>query len=264
MRTRPRFRRDRGGALPSISGTSCPGPAGGISRSDASIAQKLDPTEPRTISETGAVSVESLQDEHVGTEFLCFRPKLDAPFDECLSTDLRALSEVFWTPMSIARIGAQWLYSAGARSVLDVGAGVGKFCTVASLTTRLESFGVEHRPHLVRVAREVATRLGAHGCHFFHGGLELLESLTTDAVYLYNPFGENLAWDGIAIDDSVRLSGEQFDVAVRRIEAFLKAAPKGKLALTFHGFGGQMPDAYRQIRMRPAGSDYLRLFEKTE
>lgn len=193
-----------------------------------------------------------------------FRPSIDAFFDQELPPELRELSETHWTPACVVSVGARWLVELGVTRVLDVGSGVGKFCTLASLETPLTCVGVEQRPALLEAARLVALRLSAKRCRFMLGGLEVLDSVPAGALYFYNPFAENIAASSIGIDETVELTPKRFLREVRGIEAHLRRAPVGQVVLTFHGFGGRIPLSYRQLRSQPAGSDFLRLFQKTE
>src|SRR5262245_44285521 len=80
----------------------------------------------------------------------------DMAFDRIYPERIRRVSSLFWTPVTIARIAARLLTEHGARNVLDIGAGPGKFCIVAALsTTSLTLTGIEHRESLVSAAREI-------------------------------------------------------------------------------------------------------------
>src|SRR5260370_26412000 len=78
----------------------------------------------------------------------------DAEFDTVYPAEIQALSPRFWTPVGVARRAAELFRTAGARSVLDVGAGVGKFVLVAAAAEpELDFVGIEQREHLVHIAR---------------------------------------------------------------------------------------------------------------
>lgn len=192
-----------------------------------------------------------------------FLPSREAAFDDALPPALRQLSETHWTPAAVVRLGASWLVEFGARRVLDVGSGVGKFCTLASLETSLSCVGLEHRSHLVDAAREAAARLGATRCEFVVGGLEQLELLSADALYFYNPFAESISAPSLGIDETIGLSPRRYLSEVRCVQSHLRRAKAGQLLLTFHGFGGRVPECYQPLRAQPAGCDFLELFRKT-
>ncbi len=188
-----------------------------------------------------------------------FRPSVDAAFDAVLDPALRALSETHWTPARVARLGARWLWAYGARSVVDVGAGVGKFCILASLEVPLTCVGLEHRERLAVAARAAAVRLGATRCEFAVGGLELLSAYPADALYFYNPFAENISATSIGIDETVELSPRRYLRELQAVKEHLRRAPLGTLLLTYHGFGGRFPAGWRLVRSVEAGGDFLQL-----
>ena len=86
----------------------------------------------------------------------------DLVFDQIYPPYIQAISRRFWTPVSVASRAAELFRHAGARRILDVGAGVGKFVLVAAAAAPEVLFvGVEHREHLVEIAtarRERADR----------------------------------------------------------------------------------------------------------
>src|SRR5690606_8986044 len=81
----------------------------------------------------------------------------DEDFDSLLPLKTRMLSSRHWTPVSIAVRAAEYLAQHEATKVLDIGAGVGKFCLVAaSHSPKGEFFGVEQRESLVRLSKKLA------------------------------------------------------------------------------------------------------------
>src|SRR5258708_32599839 len=87
------------------------------------------------------------------------------------SRKIRALSGQHWTPVAVAARAADLLTRAGATRILDVGAGVGKFCIVGALSTAAEFVGVERREGLVQVARRAAAQVGSKRPPFIHSNM---------------------------------------------------------------------------------------------
>jgi predicted RNA methylase len=131
----------------------------------------------------------------------------DDAFDRVYDEKIRAHSEQHWTPVGVAARAARLLTRWGARRILDVGAGAGKFCIVGALSTGAEFVGVERREGLVRVAREAATRLGASRAKFIHSNVDSFSFEGFDGVYLYNPFYEQTSKHVVLIDHDVERSG---------------------------------------------------------
>jgi SAM-dependent methyltransferase len=169
----------------------------------------------------------------------------DDGFDDVYPMHVRAISSTFWTPVRVAVRASQLLVRDAATRVLDVGSGAGKFCIVGAATTGAQFVGIEHRVHLVETARSAAARVGVTNAQFVHGTFDAMDSAMFDAIYLYNPFEENV-WDRKScIDEAVELSRGRFLADVERAEGFLAAARVGTRVVTYHGFGGEMPPAYR-------------------
>lgn len=146
--------------------------------------------------------------------------------------------------------------------ILDIGSGVGKFCIVARAATGALVTGVEHRDHLVTVARRAARRLGVD-VTFRRGTFAECDARHFDGVYLFNPFAENLCTSDDHIDATVELSEARYVRDIVAAVEFLHSARVGMRVVTYCGFGGDMPRGYvRVLRERCAGT--LELWIKTE
>lgn len=185
-------------------------------------------------------------------------PIRDDEFDRLLPPWARQLSRQFWTPVRVAQRAARLLAAGGRQGlVLDVGAGVGKFCVVGALTTTLTFIGIEHRPALVDAAEMLVQKLGVERVHILHGTLEDVVWEQFEGFYLFNPFEES-SHPEAAIDDAVVLSEERRARDVALVEQALARAKSGTRVVTYHGFGGRFPPDFHLIRRMPAGSDLLR------
>jgi hypothetical protein len=147
----------------------------------------------------------------------------------------------------------------GAR-LLDIGAGVGKFCIIAAAAVGARVSGVEHRAHLVAIAESAAARLGVE-VRFLRGTLADCNPRDVDGVYLFNPFAENICADDDRIDGSVELSEARFVRDVEAARSFLRAARVGTRVVTYCGLGGELPPEYSTVVGSEDGP--LRLFVKT-
>jgi SAM-dependent methyltransferase len=187
----------------------------------------------------------------------------DRVFDAIYGSTIRGLSKRFWTPVGVARRAAQLFHRAGARSVLDVGSGAGKFVLVAAAEAPEVTFsGIEQRPHLVRVARHALARLRLPNVRLSVGDGSRAPWTGYDGLYFFNPFVENLFDAGEAMDWTVELSRERFFGDVLRVERALRAAPAGTLLVTYHGLSGRVPACYELCTNERAGSDWLRLWRR--
>jgi SAM-dependent methyltransferase len=172
----------------------------------------------------------------------------DRAFDHLLPEPLRVVSHEYWTPLHVAVRAACWFEEVGVRSVVDIGSGVGKFCVAAALASTCSFVGLEQRGRLVDVARSLvdAFELGER-VDFLVGTLGEIRVPDADAYYFFNPFGENLFFDG-HLDKDVELGDERYDRDVAAAESLLRHVPLGTYVLTYNDFGGMMPPTYRLLR----------------
>ncbi|HEX7481258.1 MAG TPA: class I SAM-dependent methyltransferase [Polyangiales bacterium] len=191
------------------------------------------------------------------------QPPPDSSFDRLLPPSLRQVSRQHWTPLHIAVRAATWLDAVGVSSVVDIGAGPGKFCVAAALAGNFEITGLEQRPRLLAAARELARTFAVDDrVSFVQGALGEVATPLADAYYLYNPFGENLFGCRERVDEDVELGRERYDRDVATIELLLRHAPVGTYVLTYNGFGGKLPASYREVRSDSQLPNVLRLCRK--
>jgi hypothetical protein len=190
------------------------------------------------------------------------RPVTDVAFDRIYPERIRKLSDRFWTPVDVARLAARLFASHGARRVLDVGAGVGKFCVIAALTTDLELMGLEQREGLVGVANDILRAFDVPRVTMMAGSIDAVDLESYDGLYLFNPFEEGGFEPSEWIDKSVTLSFERAQRDVGVIEAHLARARRGTCVVTFHGFGGAMPEGWIHLAAETREKAFLRLWVK--
>jgi hypothetical protein len=163
----------------------------------------------------------------------------DGAFDRHLPSELAQASSEFWTPLAVAVRAGSWFRKAGVRTVVDIGAGVGKFCVAAALAGDCVCLGIEHRSELVSVAESLAQRFGCEGrVGFIEGAFGDVCIGGADAFYLYNPFGENLCDHGECLDRTVALG------------------------VTYNGFGGRMPSSFSETEQDRTFPNALRMWRK--
>jgi SAM-dependent methyltransferase len=186
----------------------------------------------------------------------------DAAFDAVYDVGIRALSEQHWTPVAVAGRAARLLALAGAKRILDVGSGAGKFCIVGALCTAAEFVGVERRAGLVEVARRAASGLGASRATFVHAKVEAFSFSGFDGFYLYNPFYEHVSEKRLNIDGGVKRTPKAHRSVIRATAERLRSAAPRAFVVTFHGSGGVMPRSYRFLGDELAGNDRLEVWVK--
>jgi len=188
----------------------------------------------------------------------------DWAFDEQLSLSLQMQSSTHFTPVAVARLAARLLAPQSGMAVLDVGAGVGKFCMTAAREVGTATFvGVEWRPHLVHVATGIGRRYALANVRFVLADAFHLDWSTFDAFYFYNPFAEQLFDRAFVLDHTIEFDPENFERYVSCVQRRLARARLGTRIVTYHGFGGPPPPGYELAREDSVGPDRFELWIKT-
>jgi SAM-dependent methyltransferase len=190
------------------------------------------------------------------------RSASDEEFDRLFPPHIQRASGRFWTPVDVALAAVQLLVTSRSSRILDIGAGVGKLCIVGGLSTGASFMGIERRRALVEIGRDAAERVRLKTATLIHGELDAVDWQEYDAIYLFNPFEENLREPVEWLDQSVPLSEARFRCDVAVVEEGLRAAPLGTRVVTYYGFGGHFPEGYRLEHVVAAGTDRLHLWVK--
>jgi hypothetical protein len=183
----------------------------------------------------------------------------DYLFDQHLPAYVRARARQYWTPVAVAtRVGA--IFSElGARKVLDVGSGPGKFCIVAGSTCpELELSGIEQRAGLIRIGKRLVNHFGLTNVQFQRGNATRVPWHGYDGFYFFNPFAENVFREHARFDDSAVLSPTRFGAELLEVERLLAMARVGTVVVTYHGLGGPIPASYELVAHQSAGSGQIR------
>jgi len=186
----------------------------------------------------------------------------DAEFDALYPAEVAAISSKFWTPVGVALRAAELLGGADGRRILDLGAGVGKFCLVGAAGVGGIYVGIEQRPRLVEIAREAAQTLKLRSVEFRAGDHSSVDLREFGGIYLFNPFEENVRPPKDHIDETVPLSVERYLEDVAATEALLEQATPGTYVAIYHGFGGRRPAGYVQLLEERWRFGRLELWEK--
>ena len=187
----------------------------------------------------------------------------DPEFDRIFPPWERSLSRVHWTPLSTIRSIFELLRPDQDTKILDVGSGVGKFCILMSLLSDASVTGVEQRPRLHFIAQKTALRLGVHHVNFTFGNAFEFDWSKFNTFYFYNPFQEHLAYEySSSIDSTIELDRRFYDQYITEVFQRLRDLNSGTKVVTYHGFGGEFPSAYRLIGSRGGKSGGVNLWEK--
>jgi SAM-dependent methyltransferase len=183
----------------------------------------------------------------------------DGLFDQQLTRYVRERSRQYWTPVAVAARVAAAFSAQGAKTILDVGCGPGKFCVVAGcLQPDLELHGIDLRPRLIRLGSRLARHFGALNVRLSTGDATLVSWEKYDGFYFFNPFAENTFEHDDRFDNEVTLSTVRFGAELLRAKGLLARARVGTVVVTYHGLGGAIPSSYELVGDEQAGSDRVR------
>jgi SAM-dependent methyltransferase len=208
---------------------------------------------PMTLDELGRV---------LGQRLVAREEVPDEDFDVLLSERPKAKSGQYWSCVEAGQTAAKLFEKAGAKQVLDVGAGVGKFCSIASLTTSRRVFGLERRGALVQDARQLARRLSAD-VMITEGVLSDVVASQFDGFYFFNPFAEYVSNDAGRYDAEFPRSFDQYIADARVVEKWLLDSPLGTAMVTYNGLGGRIPVCFVVQHTTRVRDDVMRLWVKT-
>jgi tRNA A58 N-methylase Trm61 len=190
----------------------------------------------------------------------CIHARDDTHFDLIYPEGIRELSDVHWTPASVARRAADFLVQRPGTRVLDIGCGPGKFCIIGALTTAGHFTGIEQRQHLCELARTRIKEANILNAEIIHGNVTEHAFANYEAFYLFNPFEENLETT-TKIDASIPLSVTLYDQYTEHVAQQLAMAPLGTRVATYCGRCEEVPMGYECLDTSNKGK--LKLWEKT-
>ncbi|MCV9930166.1 class I SAM-dependent methyltransferase [Flavobacterium sp. LS1R49] len=170
----------------------------------------------------------------------------DSAFNEIYPSRIKRLSERHWTPVMIARIAADYLVDKPNRKVLDIGAGVGKFCLIGAASTRGMFYGVEQRESLIKLSNKIALKHNIKNVEFIHSNITEITFSDYDAFYFYNSFFENID-TSCPIDKAILPKNELFLSYSNYVRDQLKKTPKGTKLVTYWSTWEEIPESFDLI-----------------
>lgn len=167
-------------------------------------------------------------------------------FNTLLPDYLKFASRLYFTPIHIAQIAAQWLTEDGNKKILDIGAGVGKFCITGGAKNSDSFFyGVEHRPSLAKLGNQLVKSYELKNVIIHNKNILQVDFSNYNAFYLYNPFYENIECSK-RLNDEVKLEAELYQTYSAYTDKQLDKAKSGTRLVTFHGNNFEVPNSYKK------------------
>jgi len=190
----------------------------------------------------------------------------DIEFDQIYPPRIRALSDIQWTSIKVARLISEMIGKDSKARFIDIGAGVGKLCILLSFLTDMEIFGIEQREDLHKITQAIIQNNHIEKVHMIHGNMLSLDWSEYDVFYLYNPFQEHVIdvfWAGGLIDQNIGLDKKYYAQYVESVFCQMAKLEVGKKVIILHGYGGIMPPSMKLLNSRRVSDGELCLWEKT-
>ncbi len=185
----------------------------------------------------------------------------DEEFDYIYPKAIRKVADTHFTPIKVSKFAANALVDRPNIKVLDIGAGVGKFCTIGSVCSDGYFVGVEQRTGLCNIAKGVCRRYNLANVEIINANILDITFANFDAFYFFNPFQENLSL-AERIDDKVELKRDLFYEYSLFVKEQLAAMPIGTKLVTFYSSQREIPKNYA-LKLS-AFNEKLKVWEKTD
>lgn len=168
----------------------------------------------------------------------------DICFDSLFPEHIRKHSRRHWTPLEVAKAAALFFAVTPGAKILDVGAGIGKFCMAGAYTTKAQFTGIEQRKYLVHHGNRVIDELQLKNVRLLHGNITQIDFSQFTGIYFYNSFYENIDDSGDHIDDTIERSTALYRFYSDYLFQQLRAMPKGTRLATYWSFLHDVPPDY--------------------
>lgn len=174
-------------------------------------------------------------------------------FCSLLPEYLQKASRLYFTPLKVGYLAAQWLTENGGKTILDIGAGVGKFCVAGAKSTNSFFCGIEYRESVANIANDVISAYLLKNAIVQHGNVVDVDFQNFDGFYIYNPFYENLLFSS-RLNDEVELSGSLYGYYLKHTEEKLDQTKAGTRLVTYHGNNFEVPDSFTRAGEAEGGT----------
>lgn len=168
----------------------------------------------------------------------------DEAFNSLLPVSMQKLSVQHWTPLNVAYVAARFLAPDANARVIDIGAGIGKFCIAGASVCHGTFTGIEQRKNFVATGNKVIKQLGVDGAKLIHGNFMDLDITEYTGVYFYNSFHENLVFED-ALDNKIEMSTELYERYSAHLLSQLNAMAFGTRLATFWLSITEIPGCYK-------------------
>jgi SAM-dependent methyltransferase len=168
---------------------------------------------------------------------------VDSDFDLIYSKRIQGVSEMHFTPVSIAKVAAFYLADKKGVRILDIGSGAGKFCMIGSACTEGYFVGVEQRNSLCLAAKGISKKYHLTNVEFIHSNIMDIAFEAYDAFYFFNAFYEHIGILG-RMDTEIELNRALYDEYSAYVKVQLDGMPIGTKLVTYYSYLNEIPASY--------------------
>ena len=179
----------------------------------------------------------------VNCKKLLQQEKDDNQFNKIYPKSIAELSDRHWTPLHFAKQAAEYLVQKPNTRVLDVGSGVGKFCMIGAQKTNGIFTGVEYRKDLADLSNRIVQDHKIKNCSFINANITNVKFSDYDAVYLFNPFHENID-ETAQIDKSFEMNEYMYNIYNQYVKSQLNMMPIGTRLATNWSYHHEIPASF--------------------
>lgn len=182
-------------------------------------------------------------------------------FNNLLPNDLKSIAHLFFTPIEVAELATNWLTENKEQKILDLGAGLGKFCISGARISTSNFYGVEHRKSLITIGENLIEHFETTNVTMIHKNILEVDFSKYEAFYFFNSFYENLEAEQ-RLNDEVTLEEELYQTYLEYTESQLDNLKIGTRLVTYYGNNFEVPNSYQKVRDAFDGA--LKLWIKME
>lgn len=167
----------------------------------------------------------------------------DNLFNTIYPASMYQIAQRHWTPIHVAKMAAHFLVTSQRTRVLDIGAGVGKFCLIGASCTDGLFYGVEQRATLVDIAKQIAQKHQINNAKFIHANMNEIEFNDYDSFYFFNSFYENID-SSCPIDNLIKPDRELYHLYTEQLKSQLDLTTKGTRLACYWSGRKEVPDSF--------------------
>lgn len=170
----------------------------------------------------------------------------DSTFNDLYPVHIKELAGQHWTPIAVAKLAAEYLAEKPNTKILDIGAGVGKFCLIGAASTKGIFVGVEQRASLTKISKKIADKHKITNVEFIHSNINEISFSDYDAFYFFNSFYENIDTLSV-IDNTVTTDKDLYFAYSEYVKEQLDKTPTGTRLVTYWSKWDEIPSSFNLI-----------------